>query len=67
MVANPPSALQGSVVASLAFGLLLAAVCVSDLRTRRIPNALVLVIAATGVARSVFAARDTRGAARVRV
>ena len=32
-----------------AFALLLAAACVSDLRTRRIPNALVLALAAAGL------------------
>ena len=35
------------------FALLLGAVCVSDLRTRRIPNRLVLVIAVLGIVVSV--------------
>ena len=38
------------------FTLLLAYACVSDLRTRRIPNKLVLVIAASGVLFSLAAA-----------
>jgi prepilin peptidase CpaA len=44
-----------SAVAGAAFVLLLGAVCVSDLRTRRIPNKLVLVIAVLGTLYSVAA------------
>ena len=40
-------------IAGAAFTLLLGAVCVSDLRTRRIPNTLVLVIAVLGIVYSV--------------
>lgn len=37
------------------FALLLASVCLSDLRTRRIPNKLVLAIAFLGLAHSLYA------------
>jgi prepilin peptidase CpaA len=50
MVVAPHAPLHGSAVASLVFGLLSPRCCVSDFRTRRIPNSLVLVIAATGIA-----------------
>ncbi len=43
-------------VASAVFGSLLVAACVSDLRTRRIPNWLVLALAGTGVVYSITAA-----------
>jgi prepilin peptidase CpaA len=43
-------------VSGAVFTLLLGAVCVSDLRTRRIPNTLVLVIAVLGTAFSVASA-----------
>ena len=46
MVAVGPTAAG---IAWGAFALLLGAACVSDLRTRRIPNVLVLVLAAAGV------------------
>ena len=36
------------VVADLVFGTLLVVVCVTDLRTRRIPNAVVVCIALCG-------------------
>ncbi len=55
MLGSMQSVLHGSAVGSLVFGGLLAAVCVSDLRTRRIPNALVLAIALTGVVQSTVA------------
>lgn len=42
-------------VAGAVFALLLTAVCVTDLRTRRIPNRLVLVIAGFGLANAVAA------------
>ena len=41
------------VVVSAAFAVLILTVCVSDVRTRRIPNRLVLLIAALGVLFSV--------------
>jgi prepilin peptidase CpaA len=44
------------IVAGAVFALLLGAVCVSDLRTRRIPNKLVLVIAVLGILFSVASA-----------
>jgi prepilin peptidase CpaA len=44
------------VPAALAFASLLAAGCASDLRSRRIPNRLVLVMAVTGLVYSVTAA-----------
>ena len=40
-------------VAGTAFTLLLAYACLSDLRTRRIPNDVVLLLAVTGVAYSI--------------
>ncbi len=56
MSAGLTSTVHASATASLVFGLLLGAVCVSDLRTRRIPNPLVLAIAVTGIIHSVLAA-----------
>ena len=41
-------------IAGAVFALLLGAVCVSDLRTRRIPNRLVLVIAVLGTVYSIW-------------
>ena len=43
--------LQG--VSALAFATMLAMACVADLRTRRIPNALVLVTFALGMTQSI--------------
>ena len=50
--------------AGAVFLLLLAAVCVSDVRTRRIPNRLVLVIAAFGLAFSLATAPVLPGLGR---
>ena len=51
-------------VAGAVFSLLLATACVSDLRSRRIPNALVLATFASGVAFSVVLAPVLPGLAR---
>lgn len=58
MTGTPHAAFAGPMhgtVAGVAFALLLTAVCVSDLRTRRIPNSLVLLIAVGGGLYSVAA------------
>ncbi len=52
------------VLAAATFALLMAAGCASDLRSRRIPNRLVLVIAVTGTVYSVAAAPGLRGLAQ---
>ena len=57
-------------IAAVVLALLLTAVCVSDLRSRRIPNWLVLLIAGLGLANAVAASSGTglvRAAASVGV
>lgn len=48
-------------VSGAVFALLLGTVCVSDLRTRRIPNRLVLAIACLGFANALLAAGTSAG------
>jgi prepilin peptidase CpaA len=50
--------------ASVVFALLLGAVCISDVRARRIPNALVLATALLGVVYSLASAPWVPGAAK---
>ena len=48
-------------IAGTAFTLLLAYACLSDLRTRRIPNELVLSLAVTGLAYSIGSSTPQQG------
>ncbi|HEU4564557.1 MAG TPA: prepilin peptidase [Gemmatimonadaceae bacterium] len=57
------SSLTG-ILAGAVLALLLAAACVTDLRERRIPNELVIVLALAGLAYSVWALGPAAGAAR---
>ena len=57
-----PAGQTYTAIAGAVFSLLLLIVCASDLRARRIPNNVVLLLAALGVIHSTLVAGSVRGA-----